>query len=105
MVLVLFGIRALGQILSRILRLIAYVCAIRFPFADLDSSLTVISVYLPCLEQGIDLIYRQHLEELEMVISKSLLLGGVMVLGDFNAHLGRMGVNAHLGRMGQKERN
>ena len=26
-----------------------------------------------------------------MVISKSLLLGGVMVLGDFNAHLGRMG--------------
>ena len=32
-----------------------------------------------------------------MVISKSLLLGGVMVLGDFNAHLGRMGVRGGLG--------
>ena len=31
------------------------ICAIRFPFADLDSSLTVIGFYLPCLEQGIDL--------------------------------------------------
>ena len=54
---------------------------------DGDSSLlTVIGVYLPCLNLGVD-CYREHLTELERVVSESRLLGPVTVLGDFNAHL------------------
>ena len=36
-------------------------------------------------------IYEEHLIELERAISESSLLGSVIVLGDFNAHLGRLG--------------
>ena len=51
------------------------------------SVVSVIGVYLPCLDQGVD-CYREHLVEFEHVISESELHGPVMVLGDFNAHLG-----------------
>ena len=51
------------------------------------SVVSVIGVYLTCLDQGVD-CYREHLVELERVISESELQGPVMVLGDFNAHLG-----------------
>ena len=47
----------------------------------------LLGVYLPCLDQGVD-CYRDHLVELERVISESELQSPVMVLGDFNAHLG-----------------
>ena len=40
--------------------------------------------------QGLD-CYTDHLIELEYLINKSLLLGQVIVLGDFNAHLGTLG--------------
>ena len=67
------------------------ICAIR---CSLDKSattvLTVIGVYLPCLDQGID-CYSSHLLELEKIICESQLLGRVMVVGDFNAHLGVLG--------------
>ena len=49
--------------------------------------LSVISVYLRCLHLGVD-CYREHLVELERIVSKSQVLGSVAVLGDFNAHLG-----------------
>ena len=49
--------------------------------------MSVTGVYLPCLDLGVD-CYREHLVELERVISESELQGPIMVLGDFNAHLG-----------------
>ena len=54
---------------------------------DGNSSLvSVIGVYMPYSDQGLE-CYRDHLIELERVISESSLLGSVVVLGDFNAHL------------------
>ena len=62
------------------------ICAVRFSM-DGDSSLvTVIGVYMPCSDQGLE-CYRDHLIELERVISESSLLGSVVMLEDFNAHL------------------
>ena len=49
--------------------------------------MSVIGVYLPCLDQGVD-CFREHLQELERLISESRLLGPVILLGDFNAHIG-----------------
>ena len=64
------------------------VIRIRFLMDDGDRSVvSVIGVYLPCLDQGVD-CYREHLVEFERVISESELQGPVMLLGDFNAHLG-----------------
>lgn len=42
-------------------------------------------------------MYRQYLVELEQVISDSLLLGPVVVVGDFHAHLGSFGGSRGLG--------
>ena len=67
---------------------------------DGDSSLvSVIGVYMPCSDQGLE-CYRDHLIELERVISESSLLGPVIILGDFNAHLGSLG-----GKKGQDDPN
>ena len=52
-----------------------------------DAWLSVIGVYLPCLDLGMEL-YRNTLIELERVISESAQLGPVIAAGDFNAHLG-----------------
>ena len=49
--------------------------------------LTIIGVYLPSSDKGID-CYRKHHLELEKIISGSSLVGAVIVLGDFNAQLG-----------------
>ena len=71
------------------------ICGIRFSVDDGDRSvMSVIGVYLPCLDQGLD-CYKEHVIELERVISESELLGPVAVLGDFNAHLG--GLGGHVG--------
>ena len=74
------------------------ICGIRIMMDDGDSSLlTVIEVYLPCLDLGVD-CYREHLTELERVVSESRQLVPVTVLGDFNAHLeaGRQNVQGVL---------
>ena len=64
------------------------ICGIKFTVDDRHRSmLSVIGVYLPCLDQGVD-CYREHLLELEQIVSVSWVLGLVAVLGDFNAHLG-----------------
>ena len=64
------------------------ICGIRFTVDDgARSMMSVIGVYLPCLEQGVD-CYREHLVELERIVCESRLLGSVAVLGDFNTHLG-----------------
>ena len=49
-------------------------------------------VYLSYLDQGMD-CYREHLVELDRIVSKSWLFCSVSVIGDFNAHLG--GENCH----------
>ena len=47
------------------------ICGIRFSMDDGDNSaVSVIGVYLPCLDQGVD-CHREHLVELERVISDS----------------------------------
>ena len=67
------------------------ICAICLRIDDGDrSQLTVIGVYLPCSDKGMD-TYQDHLVELERVISDSSVLGAVIILGDFNAHLGQLG--------------
>ena len=67
------------------------ICAVRLSVDDGDSLLvSVIGVYMPCSDQGLK-CYRDHLIELERVISEFSLLGPVVILGDFNAHLGSLG--------------
>ena len=67
------------------------ICVIRFCDPnDNRSTVSVIGVYLPCSDQGMD-CYRDHLQELERIVSNSVLLGLVIILGDFNAHLGSLG--------------
>ena len=51
-----------------------------------DAWLSGIGVYLPCLNQGMEL-YQNTLIELESVVSESAQLGPVIVAGDFNLHL------------------
>ena len=66
-------------------------CAVRFSIHDgVESLITVIGVYLPCADQGME-CYTNHLIELERIINESSVLGKVIVLGDFNAHLGTLG--------------
>ena len=52
---------------------------------DNRSTVSVIGVYLPRSDQGMD-CYRNHLQELEKIVSNSVLLGLVIILGDFNAN-------------------
>ena len=66
------------------------ICGIRVKKSSVDdTSITILGVYLPCLDLGIDL-FRDCLAELERVISESECMGPVIVTGDFNAHLGSM---------------
>ena len=44
-------------------------------------------VYLPCGNLGME-VYQEQLEELERVVLESKVLDSVVVMGDFNAHLG-----------------
>ena len=65
------------------------ICGIRFPYMNGGDTFSVVGVYLSCLDQALE-CYREYmyLVELEWVISESMLLGPVAVLGDFNAHFG-----------------
>ena len=66
------------------------ICGIRLkwmPTNDDVTWLSIIGVYLPCLDLGVDL-HRQSLIELERIISISEHLGPTVIAGDFNAHLG-----------------
>ena len=64
------------------------ICGIRLK-KDNETWLSIIGVYLPCADLGLD-YYRDTLIELEKVVSDSANLGPVVIAGDFNAHLGRM---------------
>ena len=64
-----------------------WICGICVKKSADKTWITIVGVYLPCLDLGIDL-YRDCLSELEKVISKSECMGPVIVAGDFNAHLG-----------------
>ena len=66
------------------------ICGIRIRESDgSDSFLMVIGVYLPCLNLGIE-YFQEQLVELERVSLESKQMGMVVVLGDFNAHLGSL---------------
>ena len=66
-----------------------------------EKVLSVIGVYLPCMDQGME-CFGGHLIELERVVSESELLGPVVVVGDFNAHLGELGGPRGLGNPNQQ---
>ena len=58
-----------------------HICAVRFSVDDGDRSLvSVIGAYIPCSDQGLE-CYRDHLIQLERVVSESSLLSPVVVLG------------------------
>ena len=60
-----------------------------------EAWISIIGVYLPCLDLGVEL-YRESLTELERVISESEHWGPVIIADDFNAHLGpTWGPRAH----------
>ena len=65
------------------------ICGIRIRTAR-GNILSIIGVYLPCGNAGIEL-YHQCLMELENVIVNSSKIGPTIIGGDFNAHLGFLG--------------
>ena len=73
------------------------ICGVRIKRSNGEdqSWLSILGVYLPRLDLGIEL-YHESLVELEKVVSVSEQLGPVIIAGDFNAHLGpKWGPRAH----------
>ena len=67
------------------------ICGIRIQLSSTPlQCLTILGVYLPCADQGMQ-VYCDHLVELERLVTEAQQYGLVMVLGDFNAHLGHLG--------------
>ena len=64
-------------------------CSIRLTHRRSGTTLTVIGVYLPCQDLGMD-FYCTGLTELEELVIESIELGPTMVAGDYNAHLGSL---------------
>ena len=78
------------------------ICGIRVHLTSPElSCITVLGVYLPCADQGMD-AYCSALLELEHLISTSSSHGPVMIAGDFNAHLGPLGRPRGLGTPNQQ---
>lgn len=63
--------------------------AVQFQLHSLES-LSVIGVYLPPTDSPLN-IYHEHLTELEGLVSSLIHKGSVLIMGDFNAHLGSLG--------------
>ncbi len=77
-------------------------CCIRLQLSELPSStLSIIGVYLPCIDQGLD-VFAECLSVLESLVCDSKRLGPVIVAGDFNAHLGTLGGPRGLGSPNQQ---
>ena len=58
-----------------------WICGIRFKERERsDAWVTVVGVYLPCGNLGMD-VYQEQLEELERVVLESKVLGSVPVMG------------------------
>ncbi len=67
------------------------ICGIRVKLSLAEpAELTILGVYLPCADQGLE-AYCEHLVELERLVSEGQRLGPVVIAGDFNAHLGPLG--------------
>ena len=67
------------------------ICGLRIKLQrHATSEITVLGVYLPCSDMGME-CYSEHLVELENLISESERLGPIVIIGDFNAHLGKLG--------------
>ena len=68
-----------------------HLCGIRVRLTSPEPScITVLGVYLPCADQGMD-AYCNTLLDLEHLISTSSRYGPVLIAVDFNAHLGPLG--------------
>ena len=66
------------------------ICGLSIRSSNQETVFSVIGVYLPCADLGIE-YYCEHLMELERLISDQQQQGPVIVMGDFNAHLGTLG--------------
>ena len=62
----------------------------------------LIAVYLPGSDMGME-CYSEHLIELEWVVSEHQPDGPVIVMGDFNAHLGTLGGERGMGQPNQRD--
>ena len=63
--------------------------------------ITIIAMYLPCSDMGME-CYSEHLIELEWVVSEHQPHGPVIIMGDFNAHLGTLGGERGTGQPNQQ---
>ncbi len=79
-----------------------HICSIRLSDESSGSTLTVVGVYLPCQDLGMDL-YRGCLSDLERLVCESRQLGPTVVMGDFNAHLGSLGGLKGCGNQGGRK--
>ena len=61
----------------------------------------IIAVYLPGSDMGME-CYSEHVIELERVVSEHQPHGPVIVMGDFNAHLGTLGGERGMGQPDQQ---
>ena len=63
------------------------ICGLSIRSSDQETVFSVIGVYLPCADLGVE-YYCEHLMELERLISDQQQQGPVIVMGDFNVHFG-----------------
>ena len=78
------------------------ICGIRIKSSSSSTDdITIIAVYLPCSDVGME-CYSEHLIELEQVVSEHQPHGPVIIMGDFNAHLGTLGGERGVGQPNQQ---
>ena len=53
-----------------------------------STTLSIVSVYLPTTDSPISM-YKEYLQELENVVYALQTSGPVLIIGDFNAHIGQ----------------
>ena len=63
--------------------------------------ITIIGVYVPCSDMGME-CYSEHHIELERFISEHQQHGPMVIMGDFNAHLGTLGGGTGIGKPNQQ---
>ena len=76
-------------------------CEVTSPQRSRYHHYCIIGVYLPCSDMGMER-YTEHLIELERVVSEHQHSGPVVIMGDFNAHLGVLGGVRGIGEPNQQ---
>ena len=82
-------------------QVIAYVASVLCHLVLIQRTLQSSLSYLPCSDMDME-CYSEHLIELEQVVSEHQPHGPVIVMGDFNAHLGTQGGERGMGQPNQQ---